>query len=199
MLNKHNKEKKAPNMSHAEEIEKLWYVPPKRTEFKCAPPIRNNTNKATLWEYIRQGRLDLVTSDHSPSVAELKETDFLKAWGGIASLQFDLSLFWTEASARGLGLSAASRYLSAGPARLAGLDHRKGALQRGLDADLVFFDPNAAFIVTPEIIRYKNKISPYMNRVLRGKVMQTYVRGQLVYAGDQLVGVPKGKLLLNDL
>ncbi|XP_063359509.1 allantoinase-like [Cydia amplana] len=174
-------------------------VPPGRTEFKCAPPIRNNTNKEKLWEYIKDERLDLIASDHSPSVAELKGSNFMTAWGGVASLQFDLPLFWTEASARGFGLSTASHYLSAGPARLAGLQDRKGALQPGLDADLIFFDPNAAFIVTPEIILYKNKISPYMNRVLRGKVTQTYVRGQLVYADDQLVGEPKGKLLLNDL
>ncbi|XP_063378552.1 allantoinase-like [Cydia fagiglandana] len=137
-------------------------VRPRRTEFKCAPPIRNNNRimltKAKLWEYIRDGRLDLVTSDHLPSVPELKGSDFLKAWGGIDSLQFDLSLFWTEATARGLGLSAASRYLSAGPAHLAGLQERKGALRPGLDADLIFFDPNAAFFVTPEIIRYKNKV-----------------------------------------
>lgn len=70
----------------------------------------------------------------------------------------DISLFWTEASARGLGLSAVTHYLSAGPARLCGLQQRKGALKPGLDADLIFFDPNAAFLVTPDIIRYKNKV-----------------------------------------
>ncbi|XP_075969522.1 allantoinase-like [Anticarsia gemmatalis] len=173
-------------------------IPPGHTEFKCAPPIRNNTNKQKLWEYIRDGRLDLVTSDHSPSVAELKEADFLQAWGGVSSVQFDLSLFWTEAKARGHTLSTLTHYLSAGPARLCGLQEKKGAIRPGLDADLIFFDPNASFIVTPEIIRYKNKISPYMNRVLTGKVMQTYVRGQLVYSDDELVGGPKGSLLLND-
>ncbi|KAI8435062.1 hypothetical protein MSG28_003473 [Choristoneura fumiferana] len=133
-------------------------VPPGHTEFKCAPPIRNNTNKQKLWEYIRDGRLDLVASDHSPSVADLKGSDFMKSWGGIASLQFDLSLFWTEASARGFGLPTVTHYLSAGPARLCGLQQRKGALKPGLDADLIFFDPNAAFLVTPDIIRYKNKM-----------------------------------------
>lgn len=42
------------------------------------------------------------------------------------------------------------------------------------------------------------QISPYMNRVLRGKVTQTYVRGQLVYADNELIGQPKGKMLLNE-
>ncbi|CAH0701847.1 unnamed protein product [Spodoptera exigua] len=174
-------------------------IPPGHSEFKCAPPIRNITNKQKLWEYIRDERLDLVTSDHSPSVPELKGANFLKAWGGISSVQFDLSLFWTEAKARGFPLTAVTRYLSAGPARLVGLQERKGSIRPGLDGDLIFFDPDASFLVTPEIIRYKNKISPYMYRVLNGKVMQTYVRGQLVFSDDELIGEPKGKLLLNEL
>ncbi|KAJ0180484.1 hypothetical protein K1T71_003888 [Dendrolimus kikuchii] len=173
-------------------------IPPGHSEYKCSPPIRNNENKLKLWDYIRDKRLDLVTSDHSPSVALLKGTNFLKAWGGISSMQFDLPLFWTEAKAHGFDLSTVSHYLSAGPARLVGLEDRKGALRPGLDADLIFFDPDASFVVTPQVIRYKNKISPYMNRVLTGKVMQTYIRGELVYANEVLVGEPKGKLLLKD-
>ncbi|CAH0604649.1 unnamed protein product [Chrysodeixis includens] len=172
-------------------------IPPGHTEFKCAPPIRNNTNKAKLWEYIRDHRLDLVASDHSPSVADLKGANFLKSWGGIASVQFDLSLFWTQAKARGHSLNTLSHYLSAGPARLCGLQDKKGSLRSGLDADIIFFDPNASFIVAPELIRYKNKISPYMNSILTGKVMQTYVRGQLVYSDGEIIGGPKGQLLVN--
>ncbi|XP_053623551.1 allantoinase-like isoform X2 [Plodia interpunctella] len=172
-------------------------VPPGHSEFKCSPPIRNLTNKEKLWEYIRDERLDLVTSDHSPSIEGLKGENFMTAWGGISSVQFDLPLFWTQAKARGFSLSTVSHYLSAGPARLCGLQERKGSIRLGLDADLVFFDPNASFIITPQKIRYKNKISPYMNRVLTGKVMATYVRGQLVYADEQIIGRPKGKLLLN--
>ncbi|XP_060800348.1 allantoinase [Amyelois transitella] len=173
-------------------------IPATHSEFKCSPPIRNLTNKEKLWEYIRDERLDLVTSDHSPSVKSLKRNNFMTAWGGISSIQFDISLFWTQAKARGFGLSTVSHYLSAGPARLCGLQDRKGSIRPRLDADLIFFDPNASFIVTPQIIRYKNKMSPYMNRVLTGKVVATYIRGQLVYADDQVIGGPKGKLLLNE-
>lgn len=74
-------------------------------------------------------------------------------------LFIDLPLFWTEAKARGFSLSTVSHYLSAGPARLVGLQDRKGALRPGLDADLIFVDPNASFLVTPENIRYKNKVT----------------------------------------
>ncbi|XP_059054410.1 allantoinase-like [Achroia grisella] len=172
-------------------------IPDGHTEYKCSPPIRNNSNKEILWEYIKDNRFDLITSDHSPSVEDLKGTNFLTSWGGISSIQFGLSLFWTEARARGFDLSTVSHYLSAGPARLCGLEEKKGALRPGLDADLIFFNPNAAFMVKPQEIRYKNKISPFMNRVLTGRIMQTYLRGQLVYADGEIIGEPKGELLLN--
>ncbi|XP_045785166.1 allantoinase-like [Maniola jurtina] len=173
-------------------------IPPGHSEYKCSPPIRNITNKIKLWEYIRDRRLDLIASDHSPSVADKKTPDFMSAWGGISSVQFGLSLFWTEAKARGYSLSAVSHFLSSGPARLVGLGNQKGSLKPGLDADLVFFDPNASFIVTPDIIVYKNKLCPYMYRVLNGKVMQTYLRGQLIYTDGEVFENPRGQLLVNE-
>ncbi|XP_050345529.1 allantoinase-like isoform X2 [Nymphalis io] len=172
-------------------------IPPGHTEFKCSPPIRNITNKLQLWQYIKERRIDLIASDHSPSVAAMKGPNFMTAWGGIASVQFGLSLFWTEAKARGLSLSTVSHYLSSGPAHLVGLQNRKGTIKPGLDADLVFFDPEASFVVTPEIIFYKNKLSPYMYRVLTGKVRKTYLRGQLVYTDGNVFEKPQGQLLIN--
>ncbi|XP_041977076.1 allantoinase-like [Aricia agestis] len=173
-------------------------IPPGHTEYKCAPPIRNITNKNKLWQYIKERRIDLIASDHSPTVVENKTPNFLTAWGGVSSVQFGLSLFWTEARARGYNLSTVSHFLSSGPAHLAGLQDKKGAIKPGLDADLIYFDPNASFIVTPEIIVYKNKLSPYMNRVLTGKVIHTYLRGQLIYSNGELVEQPAGKLLVNE-
>ncbi|CAG9585519.1 unnamed protein product [Danaus chrysippus] len=173
-------------------------IPPGRTEYKCSPPIRDINNKLRLWDYIKQRRIDLIASDHSPSVAGLKSPDFMTAWGGVSSVQFGLSLFWTEAKARGYSLSTVSHFLSSGPARLAGLHDKKGALKPGLDADLVFFDPDASFVVTPDKIFYKNKLSPYMYKVLTGKVMQTYVRGRLVFTDGQVYDNPQGKLLINE-
>lgn len=69
-----------------------------------------------------------------------------------------MPLFWTQASARGLDLRSITKYLSSGPAHLCGLQNRKGALKKGLDADLIFFDCDANFTVTQEIIRHKNKV-----------------------------------------
>ncbi|XP_037301996.1 allantoinase-like [Manduca sexta] len=174
-------------------------IPKGHSEYKCAPPIRDEMNKEKLWQYLLEDKLDLVVSDHSPCTPELKCSDNLKAWGGIASVQFGLSLFWTAASARSLDLISISKYLSSGPAHLCALQNRKGAIKPGLDADLVFFDPEATFLVTRDMIRHKNKLTPYMGKILKGVVRETYLRGQQIYVNGEIIGEPKGKLLLNEL
>ena len=75
---------------------------------KCAPPIREAENRERLWEGIKNGTLTFVSSDHSPAPPEdklVEEGDFLRAWGGISSLQFSLPATWTQALARGLTLA----------------------------------------------------------------------------------------------
>uniref|UniRef100_A0A2A4K6D3 allantoinase n=1 Tax=Heliothis virescens TaxID=7102 RepID=A0A2A4K6D3_HELVI len=174
-------------------------IPKGRSEYKCAPPIRDKNNKEKLWEYLLEDKLDLVVSDHSPCTPDLKCSNNLEAWGGISSVQFGLSLFWTAASTRGLDLTSISKYMSSGPAQLCGLQNRKGALRPGLDADLIFFDPEASFTVSTEIIRHKNKLTPYIGKELKGVVKETYLRGRLIYKDGDVVEEPQGKLLLNDI
>lgn len=79
-------------------------VPDAQTEFKCAPPIRDQANRAQLWQAILAEDINLVVSDHSPSTPGVKmltygknRGDFLKAWGGISSVQFgNQSLFFLD-------------------------------------------------------------------------------------------------------
>lgn len=154
------------------------------TQLKCAPPIREGSNRARLWEGIKDGTIGMVVSDHSPCTPALKrpETgDFLGAWGGIAGLQLGLSVLWTLARERGHDLARLFTWNAEGPARLAGLADRKGRIARGFDADLVIWDEDATFTVAPADIRHRHKITPYAGRTLSGVVHQTWVRGRLAW------------------
>src|SRR5215469_5437886 len=107
------------------------------TACKCSPPVREGANRELLWSGLRDGTLDFVVSDHSPSTPEMKEMatgDFGAAWGGISSLQLGLPLVWTAARRRGFSLRDVARWMSQGPARLAGLQ-KKGRVAVGYDAD----------------------------------------------------------------
>ncbi|MDP9192073.1 MAG: allantoinase AllB [Acidobacteriota bacterium] len=152
-------------------------VPRGHTEYKCAPPIREHENRERLWDGLRSGLISMIVSDHSPCTPELKRGDFLDAWGGIASLQFLLPIVWTNARARGFGLDDLVRWCSAGPARTAGLE-RKGAIAVGNDADFVVWNPDETFTVTPEIIRHRHKVTPYLGAQLHGVVKAAWVGGR---------------------
>lgn len=175
-------------------------IPDGATHFKCCPPVRERENREKLWAALADGVIDMIVSDHSPCTPNLKliETgDFIEAWGGIAALQFSLPAIWTELQKRGFGLRELTRWMSAAPARLAGLDKRKGRLTIGLDADIVIFQPETEFKVVPEIIEFKNKLTPYSGMNLRGVVESTYVRGVKVYERGQFSEKAAGVLLTN--
>lgn len=144
-------------------------IPRGRTEFKCAPPIREHANRQALWRGLASGLIDLVVSDHSPCTPELKRGDFMSAWGGIASLQFVLPIVWTNASARGFTVNDIARWCCSSPAQLAGLTS-KGSIAVGMDADLVVWSPEETFTVTPELIQHRHKVTPYMGAELKGVV-----------------------------
>jgi allantoinase len=174
-------------------------VPDGRTEFKCSPPIREGENRERLWAALRDGAIDLVVSDHSPCTPALKEQgsgDFMRAWGGIASLQLGLPAVWTEARRRGFGLEDVVRWMCAGPAELSGWGSRKGRLEPGYDADLVVFDPEAELVVEPAAVRHRHSLTPYLGRRLTGSVRTTLLRGAVVYDRGAFPGAPRGVPLL---
>ncbi|XP_029661558.1 uncharacterized protein LOC115234538 [Formica exsecta] len=173
-------------------------IPEGSTEFKCCPPIRRKSNQEQLWQAIKSGTVDMIVSDHSPCVPELKtHGNFLTAWGGISSLQFGLSLTWTAARTRDISFSEISKLLSSQPARMCGLDDRKGNLSEGMDADFVIWDPEETIKIETNNIYHKNKLTPYQGKILFGKVIATVLRGQFIFREGKILDKPVGNLLLN--
>lgn len=149
------------------------------TAYKCCPPIREESNRARLWEGLEQGVIDIIVSDHSPSTVELKEVgtgDFITAWGGISSLQLGLSLIWTEARRRGIGLEKVVEWMATRPAQIAQVTN-KGALVMGHDADFAIFDPEESWTVSANELHHRNPITAYEGKTLTGRVTSTWLRG----------------------
>ena len=169
-----------------------------QTLFKCAPPIRSLENREDLWQGLRQGIIDLVATDHSPCLPQMKrmvEGNFQNSWGGISSLSLALPVMWTEASARGFTLADIARWMAEGPAQLSGSSARKGCLARNLDADFVVFAPELEFTATEDRLFYRHGVSPYLHERLRGLVRATYLRGSCVFANGDFPGAPLGREL----
>ena len=166
-------------------------IPDGATEFKCAPPIREKSNREALWKALRDGVIDMIVTDHSPCPPEMKlkaTGDFFAAWGGIASLQLSLSVVWTEAVARGFREEHIARWMAAVPAKIAGLSGKKGEIAPGCDADFVVWDPAEEFTVDAASLHHRHKLTPYAGRRLCGVVKKTYLRGRLVSSDDQPFG-----------
>jgi allantoinase len=168
------------------------------TAHKCAPPIRGRDDNEALWRALENGAIDLVATDHSPCPPAMKlaqSGDFLRAWGGIASLELGLAAVWTGAERRGLGPERLARWMAEAPAGLAGLGHRKGRIARGLDADLVVWDPEGSFRVDPARLRQRHPVTPYAGHELRGVVEATYLRGRPVFADGKVLGPRSGRVI----
>lgn len=164
-------------------------IPDGSTLHKCAPPIRSRDNREQLWQALREGVIDMVVTDHSPcppAMKQLESGDFKSAWGGIPSLSVALPVMWTEASARGFTLRDIARWMAEAPAKLAGCAAHKGKIAAGMDADFVVFDPDREFVVSPERLHYRHRVSAYMGQRLRGVVNATYLRGRIVYDEGRL-------------
>jgi allantoinase len=175
-------------------------IPDGATELKCAPPIRTAEHREALWDALGRGEIDLIVSDHSPCPPALKRPapagdDFFAAWGGIASLQLSLPAVWEGARARGFRVERLVEWMSAAPARLAGLETAKGRLAAGYDADLVVWDPDAAFVVGDRPLYHRHPLTPYRGRTLHGVVHATYVAGRAAFADGTFASSPAGELL----
>lgn len=168
-------------------------VPDGSTAFKCCPPIRGRDNRDQLWAGLLDGTIAYVASDHSPATPELKDVDggdFGRAWGGIAGVQVQLSVVWTEARRRGIPLDRVVGWMSTAPAARLSLAS-KGAVEVGRDADLVVFAPDERWTVDPGRLLHRHPVSPYAGRSLHGVVRRTYLRGEQVRGQD-----PRGRLLV---
>ncbi len=173
------------------------------TLFKCAPPIRSRANRDALWGGLRDGTIDLIATDHSPCPPHMKRLDatepgteagrFDEAWGGIASLSAALPVMWTECVQRGFSLHQLAQWMSARPAKLAGLTNETGSIAAGMLASLVAFDAQAEYTLQAETLWHRHPVSPYLGETVQGAVRTTWVRGQRVFHDGMFEGDPLGR------
>jgi dihydroorotase len=153
-----------------------YYVPEKNTE--------------PLWEALRDGTIDLVSTDHAPHTREEKEpgwTDGWKAHTGTPSTQFYLPMLLDAAAGGRVSYERVVELVATAPARAFGLA-RKGRLEVGCDADIAIADLDAEWEITDDVVLSKIGWTPYAGRRVRGSIDGTIVRGRVVYENGKVVG-----------
>ncbi|MFJ3033240.1 allantoinase AllB [Curtobacterium pusillum] len=169
-------------------------IPDGATEYKCCPPIRDDANRDALWQGVLDGTIDMIVSDHSPSTADLKTDDWGLAWGGIAGLQVGFRAVWTAGIRRGVPLEQVLPVFTTGPAALAGFADR-GVIAPGALAHFAVFDPSATAVIDVAGLEHRNPVSAFAGLEARGRVTETWLRGQLVASADAGVTSVAGRLV----
>ncbi|MBW8270714.1 dihydropyrimidinase [Caldovatus aquaticus] len=177
-------------------------------KFVCSPPPRAREEQARLWEMIRRGTLDVVSSDHCGfsyggergKAAHGRDAPFPDIPNGIPGLAARMPLLFSEGVARGrIGLDQFVRLVSTNPARLMGLYPRKGAIMVGSDADLVLWDPARRQRLTNALMRHAIDYTPYEGLEVIGWPVATIRRGVVVMREGKVQAEPgSGRFLPRD-
>lgn len=151
-----------------------------RTFYRLDPPLRDESDRLALIEAVRDGRIDVITSAHSPAPAEDKRRPFAEATPGAVGLQTLLPAALGLHHEDDLPLLDVLRPMTVGPADLLGL--AAGRLAEGAPGDLILFDPDAPVVIDADALRSKSKNSPFDNRRLQGRVERTWVGGRSIFS-----------------
>lgn len=150
---------------------------------KCAPPLRSEELVDRLWEELREGRIDTIGSDHSPSPPDLKRGEnFFKIWGGISGAQHAFPHLMHKLMLIGpeFGVGRMIQLTSLNTAKRFGLTN-KGAIQPGMDADLAILRLHEEHApVREEQLLYRHKQSLYLGEESGVAVVKTMLRGEFI-------------------
>jgi dihydroorotase len=158
------------------------------TNAKMNPPLRGAPDREAVIAGLADGTLTVIATDHAPHTPFEKQGEFAAAPFGVIGLETALAVVLVHLVAAGrLPLVAALAALTSAPRALLGLPD---PLAIGHEADLVAFDPEAAWVVDPARFRSKGRNTPFAGHTLKGRVLGTWVAGRRVYdAATESAGV----------
>ena len=161
--------------------------------------IRKAADRKTLWQAIRRGEVQTVSTDHCSFTTAQKlagKDDFTAIPGGLPGVETRGELIYTfGVTTRKISLAAMCRVLAENPARLYGMFPRKGIIAEGADADIVVYDPQADHVIRAEDMVGAADYNPYEGVVTRGSIRQVWLRGKLAVNEGRVLAGPDGKYI----
>lgn len=165
---------------------------------KVNPPLRPREDVEALWQHMLDGNLDWVASDHACCKDEQKfgdpRDDVFAARSGFGGAEYLLPGLVSEGSKRGLSYKRIAELTSWAPARRYGLAG-KGTIAEGYDADFCLIDPSSSWTVHAEESDSTQEYTPFEGFEIGARVTDTWVRGQQVLEGGNVVGRPRGRFI----
>lgn len=159
-------------------------------KLRINPPVRKITESDRLWDKLRRGEIDCVSSDHAPwPIEQKKQPSIFENACGAPGVETLLPLLFGEGIAKKrISIFTFARVLMENPAKIFGLFPRKGVLSPGSDADIVIVAPLEEWTIKSKNMRTSAQWTPYEDMVIQGKVETTIVRGNIVFHKGKIVG-----------
>jgi len=162
---------------------------------KCNPPLRSEEERLKMWEFVNNGGIDIIGSDHAPYTKEEKEKgseDIFTPPAGFPGLSTRLPLLFTAVKEGKIRLDKMVELICENPAKIFGLYPQKGTIAVGSDADFVIFDPDKKDIISKDKMFTKCRDSAlvYDGWEVYGKPEKTIVRGKIVFDNGEIIVSP---------
>ncbi|MBN2565156.1 MAG: dihydroorotase, partial [Candidatus Eisenbacteria bacterium] len=150
------------------------------SNMRVNPPLRSAADVSAIKMGLADGTIDAIASDHAPHSLEEKQVEFDEAPPGMIGLETLLPLTLTQLVQPGtITLERAIELMSTDPASMLGIPH--GSLALGSPADVTVFDPDWAWEIRESWFLSKSKNSPFIGRRVKGRVVLTVSRGEIVF------------------
>ena len=150
-----------------------------KTFLKLSPPLRLEEDRLSLVQGIKENLIDVIVSDHIPEDEESKRLPFSQAATGAIGIETLLPLALEMHHNESLPLNKIIETLTINPAKI--LQINKGTLAKGSDGDICVLDLDAPWVVKAEKLKSKSKNTAIEGRKLQGKILMTFLNGELVF------------------
>lgn len=162
---------------------------------KCNPAVKNESDRLALLQALKDGRIDIIATDHAPHTAAEKSQNYWKAPSGLPLVQDALIVLFALVARGELSLEQLVEKACHNPARRFNVRDR-GYLREGYWADLVLVDRNAKTVVQKQNVRYHCGWSPFEGMEFPARIASTWVNGELAYDGRNVLPQRLGQRLI---
>ncbi|MBR3946761.1 MAG: dihydroorotase [Bacteroidales bacterium] len=153
---------------------------------KWNPAVKYESDRQALIKALKEGKIDVVATDHAPHTWEEKCAPYTKCPSGAPMVQHSLQVMIELAKQGNFGIEDVVKWMCHNPAKLYKID-RRGYIRKGYFADLVLVDMNAKYEVSKDNILYKCKWSPLEGYTLNSKIVSTFVNGKLAFNNGKII------------
>ena len=163
----------------------------------CSPPLRDRASQEEIWRSLQNGTFQVYSSDHAPyrydDTGKLHagpNPDFPQIANGLPGIEMRLPLLFSEGFVKGrITLNHFVELAATNASKIYGLDHCKGSITEGKDADIAIWDPDVTRAIKAENMHDNMEYTPYEGMEISGWPTTVIQRGKVIVEGNELKAV----------